>query len=79
MRIEFDGAREVALALLDERGHLLHACGGGERACARRVVIFLQEREDGVRALIHIDLRVGLLELQHAVAKLDAFELRAKQ
>ena len=45
----------------------------------RRIVFFFEQREDRVAAFVHINLRIGFGEAQHAVEKRDAFELRTKQ
>src|ERR1051325_3047355 len=49
------------------------------RAVARCVVLFLDQRKDRVRTFVDVSLRIAVFEIHDAIEERRAFELRAKQ
>ena len=79
LRVKFYRLLQVALALHEHGRHLLEARRRGKGAVARRIVFFFQQRENPVRAFAHVNLRISFFGLEDATAKVESFELGAKQ
>src|SRR5204862_1852294 len=79
LRVKLYRILQITQTLLEQCRHLSEARSRSESALARSGVFLFQERENGVRAVADVNLRVCSLELQNAIFEINFFQLHPEK
>ena len=79
LRVQLHGLRQIGARSSQHRWHLLQARRCGQCARSMRRVVLFQQREQGIRTLVDVGLRVRRDRVEPAAEEVSAFELRLEQ